>query len=153
MTEKFTVTFYKQWLSILLVPVLGLPLVAMAFKATGLLANGGGFLLYVGVLGGGFWGIFWLIKKWALVPCEVTVSEAALTIENLSTGEVLQILFADIQMCRLDSWQLLMRLKEGGRVQFRINGKFYNPGSFVEMSRALKWALQAARGRNIIYSD
>ena len=150
MTEKFIVTFYKQWLSVLLVPVLGLPLALVALAATKLSANGSGFLLYAGVLATGFWGIFRLIKKWALVPCEVSISETALTVENRATGEVQQILFAEIQAYRLDSQQLFLRLQDGSKIQFQVNGKFYKPGSFAEMSRALERALRAARGRDIL---
>ena len=150
MTEKFAVTFYKQWLSVLLVPVLGLPLVLLALAATKLCANGMGFLLYAGMLTGGFWGIFWLIKKWALLPCEVSISETAITLENLATGEVQQISFAEIQAYHLNSWQLFLRLQDGSKIRFQVNGKFYEPGSFVEMSRALERALRAARGRDLI---
>ncbi|RZK21846.1 MAG: hypothetical protein EOO56_10595 [Hymenobacter sp.] len=150
MTEKFVVTFYKQWLSVLLVPVLGLPLALLALAATKLSANGSGFLLYVGVLASGFWGIFCLIKKWALIPCEISISADALTMENLATSEVQHIPFAGIQAYHLDSRQLVLLLQSGAKTQFQINDKFYKPGSFVEMGRALEQALRAARGHNIV---
>jgi hypothetical protein len=150
MTEKFAVTFYKQGLSVLLVPVLGLPLVAMAFEATKLGANGSAFLLYAGVLTGGFWGIFWLIKRWALVPTEITISPTAIIVENLVTGQSLKIPFTTVLAYRLDDWQLVFRLLDGRKVQYQVNYKFYNPGDFWAMGRHVEQALLLACGPKLM---
>ena len=84
------------------------------------------------------------------MPCEVSISETALTVENRATGEVQQILFAEIQAYRLDSWQLFLRLQDGSKIQLQVNSKFYKPGSFAEMSRAFERMLRAARGRDTL---
>jgi uncharacterized membrane protein len=149
MTEKFAVTFYTQWRGLLPVPMLGLPLALLALQATKLWAGSGGFLLYAGVLVVGFWSIFWLIEKWALVPSEISISETAVTIENLATGEVQYLPFAEIQAYRLNSEQLLLRLQNGQKVRLRVNWKVYKPTGFVEMCKALERALRAARGRDV----
>jgi uncharacterized membrane protein len=149
MTQKFAVTFYTQWRGLLPVPVLGLPLALLALAATKLWPAGG-ILLYAGLLIGGFWGIFWLIKKWALVPSEVSISDTALTIETLTTGEVKHLPFAEIQAYRLDSEQLLLRLQDGRKLRLRVNYKVYQPTGFAEMCTALERALRAARGHDII---
>jgi hypothetical protein len=149
MTEKFAVTFYTQWRGLLPVPVLGPPLALLALQATKLWAGSGGFLLYAGVLVVGFWGILWLIRKWALVPSEVSINETAITIESLATGEVQCLPFAEIQAYRLDSEQLLLRLQNGRKVRLRVNWKVYKPTGFIEMCKVFERALLAARGRDV----
>jgi hypothetical protein len=148
MTQKFTVTFYTQWRGLLLVPLLGLPLALLALAATRLWPAGG-FVVYAGLLVGGFRGVFWLIRKWALVPSEVSISEAALTIETLATGAVRHLPFAEIQACRLDSEQLLLHLQDGQKVRLRVNCKVYRPTGFAEMCAALDRALRTAPGAAI----
>jgi hypothetical protein len=148
MTQKFAVTFYTQWRALLLVPVLGLPLALLALAATKLWPAGG-FLVYASLLVGGFWGIFWLIRHWALVPSEVSLSETALTIETLASGEVRHVPFAEIRAYRLDSEQLLLHLQDGQKLRLRVNYKVYQPTGFVEMCAALDRALRAAPGGTI----
>lgn len=142
MTQKFAVTFYTQWRGVLPVPLLGLPLALLALAATKLWPAGG-FLVYAGLLASGFWGIFWLIRKWALVPSEVSVSETALTIVTLATGQERHVPFAEIQAYRLDSELLLLRLRDGQELRLRVNYKVYQPTGFAEMCAALDRALRS----------
>jgi len=148
MTQKFAVTFYTQWRGLLPVPVLGLPLALLALAATKWWPPGG-FLLYAGLLAGGFWGIFWLIRKWALVPSEVSISETALTLATLATGEVRHVPFAEIRAYRLGSEQLLLHLQSGQKLRLRVNYKVYQPTGFTEMCVALDRVLRAAPGLDI----
>jgi hypothetical protein len=148
MTQKFAITLYSQWRGLLPVPVLGLPLALLALGAAQLWPAGG-FLLYAGLLAGGFWGIFWLIRKWALVPFEISISETALTLENLATGHGQHLPFADIRAYRLGSEQLLLCLQNGQQVRLRVNGKVYQPTGFGEMCTALERALRATQGHCI----
>jgi uncharacterized membrane protein len=149
MTEKFAVTFYTQWRGLLLVPVLGMPLALLTLQATKLWAGSGGFLLYTGVLVMGFWGILWLIRKWAFAPSEVSINETAITIENLATGEVHYLPFAEIQTYRLDSEQFLLCLQNEQKVRLRVNLKLYKATGFAEMCKALQRALREARSRDV----
>lgn len=151
MTEKFAVTFYKQWRSMLLLPTLLLPLVLLALRASKLVGFGNvGFLLYVAMLVGGLWAIPRLVRRWALIPTEVTISDTALAIEYFTTGEILEIPFAEIQAYVLNDWRLLIHLQDGRKIGFRVSRKFYNPGNFAEMSRRLEHALRVARGGEVM---
>ncbi|MGI4736925.1 MAG: hypothetical protein ACRYG7_17285, partial [Janthinobacterium lividum] len=108
------------------------------------------FLLYAGILAGGFWAILWLIKRWALVPTEITISASAVVIETLATAEALEIPFSTVLAYRFDGWQLVLRLRDGSKVQYQVNYKFYNPSDFWAMSQCLKQALLLACGPELM---
>ena len=155
--KQFFLQLSNRYKALALVLGIGMPVIIGCDQAVELvvallrMSKGAQMAFYLAVVGGGFYGVYRVVKHLSAVPTVVTVGTNRLTIMNQKTKQQRELPFEVIAAYRAVDFNgmadLRLKLIDGQKLTLHANSYLHSEQNFAGMVKAFEQAVRRQQGR------